>query len=111
MTKLAPKRERRAFVVRAVKLLLNLGAEQGSDDRFHLDTVAGRLTLHVTENERSGLDTDFTRFDDPETAYRFVPCNQYSGKWNHHYFDGWTAETALANFTQEIQRVLAKSAK
>ncbi len=110
MRRLAPKRERQRFVARAVKLLLDLGAEQ-EHDRIYLQTRAGRLMLHVTENAEIGLATVFTRFDSPEAGRQLVDCNQYSGKWNHHYFSGWTAETALADFTRNLDLVLETGSK
>ena len=93
------KKQGQRFLSRVKKLLLDLGAEQ-SDDRFMLKTRAGRLSLRPTE------DTVFTRFDDPKAARQFVGCNPFSGKWNHHYFNGWTAETALDDFSCQLQRVL-----
>jgi hypothetical protein len=53
-----------------------------------------------------GLGTVFTRFDDPKTARQLVDCNRFSGKWNHHYFDGWTVETAINDLSVWLKKVL-----
>lgn len=88
------KKEGQRFITKVRELLLSLRAEQ-REDRFALQTKAGRLTLRPTENMTEGLGTVFGRFDDPEAARQLVDCNPYSGKWNHHYFNGWTVETAI----------------
>jgi len=100
------KKERQRFVAKAKALLLDLGAEQ-HEDRFTLQTKAGKLTLHPCENETIGLGTVFSRFDDPQAARQLVDCNPFSGKWNHHYFDGWTVETALDDLSAQMRRVMA----
>lgn len=99
------KKERERFVTKVNELLLNLGAEQ-QEDRFVLQTRAGGLTLHPTENTTEGLGTVFTRFDDPQAARQLVDCNPYSGKWNHHYFGGWTVETATDDLSAQLKKVL-----
>jgi hypothetical protein len=99
------KRERQRFVKEAKALLLSLGADPKGDD-FVLQTKAGTLTLHATENRLDGVGTVFTRFDDPKAARQFVDCNPFSGKWNHHYFDGWTVESALSDLKYQLGKVL-----
>ena len=107
-----PKRKPRdiqQFLARVIELLQSLGAvETDSTYRFTLETKAGRLTLHPDPNDTMGIGTVFTRFDDPQRAVALLgqSVNQYSGKWNHHYFDGWTVETALADFEFQLRRVL-----
>ena len=100
------KKQRQLFLSKVTALLLSLGAEQ-SDDHFTLQTKAGKLTLHPDENKTVGPGTVFTRFDDPQAARQFVDCNPFSGKWNHHYFDGWDVETAVTDFTYWLGKVLA----
>ena len=99
------KKDRERFVAKAKALLLDLGAEQ-SGDGFILQTKAGKLTLHPSKNETIGLGTVFTRFDDPQAARQLVDCNPFSGKWNFHYFDGWTVETAIDDLSAQLRTVL-----
>ena len=102
------RKERQRFVKKAIALLLSLGARQddGEPYRFTLETKAGCLRLHPDEHRITGLGTVFTRFDDPQAARQLVECNPYSGKWNFHFFDGWTVETALADLTYRLRKVL-----
>jgi hypothetical protein len=99
------KKDRERFLATVIALLLNLGA-QHHDDHFVLQTKAGRLTLYPNVYGSNELGTVFARFDDPKAARQIVECNPYSGKWNHHYFDGWTVETATDDFTARLRRVL-----
>lgn len=103
------KKQRQQFVTKATALLLSLGAEQdgGETYRFTLQTKAGRLRLHPDENETIGLGTMFCCFDNPQAARQLVGCNPFSGKWNFHYFDGWTVETAITDLTYWLGKVLA----
>ena len=102
------KTERQRFVKKVVELLLSLGAEPdgGETYRFTLQTKAGRLRLHPDEDQSTGLGTVFTCFDNPQAARQLVDCNRFSGKWNHHYFDGWDTDTALADFSGSLGKVL-----
>ena len=103
------KKQRNIFLAQAVKLLLDLGAQQDGGEtlyRFTLQTKAGRLRLHPDADQHEGPGTVYTCFDDVEAARQFVDCNRFSGKWNHHYFDGWTVETALAEFSARLRLVL-----
>lgn len=100
------KKQRQLFVAKAKALLLDLGAKQRGDD-FTLQTKAGKLILHPDENDTIGLGTVFTRFDDPQAARQLVDCNRFSGKWNFHYFDGWTVETAMDDLSDQLKGVLA----
>ena len=83
------------------------GGEAGGEDRFTLQTKAGKLLLHPDENDTIGLGTVFTCFDDPQAARQLVDCNRFSGKWNFHYFDGWTVETAMDDLSAQLKGVLA----
>jgi hypothetical protein len=105
-TALAPKKQRQQFIVRVTAMLLDLGAEP-LDYEFVLQTKAGRLKLHPTENHAEGLGTVFTRFDNPEVARQLVNCNPFSGKWNFHFFDGWTVDAAIQELAFQLNKVLA----
>lgn len=101
MRTLSRKKQQQLFLAQAVKLLLDLGAKQdgGETYRFTLETKAGRLRLHPDANQREGPGTVFTCFDEPALARDFVDCNRFSGKWNFHYFDNWTVEAAIRDFS------------
>ena len=99
------KKQRQVFFTKAKELLLSLGATQKGDD-FTLQTKAGTLTIHPNSNDTIGLGTVFARFDDPHAARQLVDCNRFSGKWNHHYFDGWTVETAINDLSVQLKKVL-----
>ena len=103
------KRDRQRFVREVTQLLLRLGAKQDGSEacRFTLQTKAGVLRVHPEENRTSGPGTLFTRFDDPQAARQLVDCNRFSGKWNQHYFDGWSVETAVADLAFQLNKVLA----
>jgi hypothetical protein len=105
-TKLAPKKLRQQFITKVTALLLGLGAEP-LDYEFVLHTKGGRLKLHPTDNMVEGLGTVFTRFDDPRAAMQLVACNPHSGKWNFHFFDGWTVEAAIQELAFQLNTVLA----
>jgi hypothetical protein len=99
------KGQRELFLARAKELLLRLAARQEGDE-FVLETRAGRLTLYPVENREEVLGTVFGRFDDPEKARQLVDCNRFSGKWNCHYFEGWTVETAIDDLAARLRKVL-----
>lgn len=101
------KRDRQRFVRQCNELIARLGGVS-SDGMYQweLATRYGQLRLTVRENRFEGPGTVFTRFDDPSTARRHLDCNPYSGKWNHHYFDGWTVEAAVADFEYRLKSVL-----
>ena len=103
---LAPKKQRQLFLTKVQALLLGLGAVQ-HDEEFILQTKIGSLTLSASENTVEGLGSVFGRFDDPTLARSLVDCNPYSGKWNHHYFSGWTVEMAIVEFSFHVQALLA----
>lgn len=107
-TKLAPKKQRQLFTAKVIQLLLDAGAKQDGGEVYPLtiQTKAGRLLLHVTENMTEGLGTVFACFDDPQAARKLVGCNPFSGKWNHHFFAGWCVESALNELAYQLQKVL-----
>src|SRR5271165_3088307 len=104
-TKRAPKKHRQQFIARVAAMLIGLGAES-LDYEFVLQTKVGRLKLHPTQNMTEGLGTVFTRFDDPQAARQLVACNPHSGKWNFHFFDGWTVEAAIQELAFQLNKVL-----
>jgi hypothetical protein len=95
------------FIQKAKALLLSLGAKQHDND-FVLQTKAGRLTLRLVSTDTTGLGSVFARFDDPQRAGRMVNCNRLSGRWNHHYVDGWTVETAIDGLSSRLKMVLGR---
>jgi len=106
---LALKKQRRLFLAQATKLLLDLGAQRdgGETYEFTLPTKAGLLRLHPEEDRLDGLGTVFACFDDLQAAQKLVNCNRFSGKWNHHYFEGWAAEVAIDDLSAQLRTVLA----
>ena len=101
------KRDRERFVKRCNEVIASLGGTRSDGIyQWELATRYGSLGLSVSENRFEGPGTVFTRFDDPKAARRHTNCNPHSGKWNHHYFDGWTVETALADFEYRVRSVL-----
>ena len=99
------KAQQESFLEKVRELLLLLSARQEGDE-FVLQTRAGRLRLHPDSHDDDGLGTVFGRFDDPEAARQIVDCNPFSGKWNHHYFQGWTVETAIDDLAARLRKVL-----
>ena len=65
------KKERERFLKKATQLIVSFGAELHGDDEFILQTKAGKLTLHPTQNaDTDGPGTVFARFDNPKAARR-----------------------------------------
>jgi hypothetical protein len=100
------KKQRQLFLAKVTELLLSLGATQNVNE-FTLQTKAGKLTLFPTPNSIKGLGIVFTRFADPKAAHQFVPCNPYSGKWNHFFFEKQTVESAIEELEFQLKKVLA----
>ncbi len=93
------KRDRERWAKQATALLVRLGA-QWVDHHYLLamETRAGLLRLIVEQHDGrkpGGPGTVYARFEDPKRATEYVVCNPFSGKWNHHYFDGWTVEASI----------------
>lgn len=105
-TKVVPKKQRQRFVTKVAAMLLDLGAEP-RDFEFALQTKVGLLKLHPSEDHVGGLGTIFTRFDDPQAAKELVNCNPFSGKWNFHFFAGWSVEAAIEELACQLKTVLA----
>ncbi len=107
----ATKKTKRAFQDGARKILESLGATLAPGEfplhGWRLETRFGGLGLTIDPGfSGSGPGTVFTRFDDPARARKGVSCNQYTGKWNHHYFTGVTLETALEDLEGQLCSVL-----
>jgi hypothetical protein len=102
---MARKKQRQRFVREVKALLLSLGAVQ-SDDRFTLQTKAGKMTLYLDEHETFGLGSLYTRFDDPKAASEIVACNWFSGKWNHCFPDAWDVDTAIVDLKYWLRKVM-----
>jgi hypothetical protein len=62
-------------------------------------------SVHPDSNDTIGPGTIFTRFDDPHAAVQLADSNRFSGKWNFHYFDDWTAETAIDDLSVRLKTV------
>jgi hypothetical protein len=107
MRKNLTQKHRDIFLAQIRTLLLSLGAEQKGDD-FLLQTKAGNLTVHPDPHETEGLGTVFARFDDSKAAIQLVGCNKFSGKWNFSYFCGWTVQTAVEDYRNQLRKVLAQ---
>lgn len=72
-----------------------------------LPTAAG--PLHVAFDEGVGLTYVFGRFEDVGRARSLLPhrfgvdrLNPFSGKWNFYFDRTWTAATAFARWTAEL---------
>ena len=102
------QRNRRLFVQRCTALIADLGGvhSEGGLYEWELPTNFGRLCLSVVENTTSASVTVLTRFVDAKAAHPQTACNPYSGKWNHHYFDGWMVDAAVIDFERCLRSVL-----
>lgn len=113
MTRRVSKRAQEQFRQRAAEVIRRVGGAELPDEdggyRFHLDTKYGLLRLHVSEHDQhDGPGTVFTYFENA-TAASAVESNRFSGKWNFHYFSGWTVEAALSDLERNLGRVLPTS--
>ena len=103
------KQERQRFVKKVTQLLLDMGASKTGARFTPSRCRPGQVVCCSIPMRTSfdGLGTLYTCFDDPQAARQLVDCNRFSGKWNHHFFDGWTVETALHDLSVQLRRVLA----
>jgi hypothetical protein len=107
------KRIQEQFRRGAAEVIRHIGGTELPDEnsgyRFHLDTKYGLLRLHVDEHDQhEGPGTVFACFENA-TAASTIVSNRFSGKWNLHYFDGWTVEAALKDLEAKLRRVLPTS--
>jgi hypothetical protein len=78
-------------------------------NKFSLDTICGELHVIVYDGWIA------CRFQDVARAKQSLPIglqavlNPFSGKWNHHYLDGWTAKDAAKDFHDTISRILPQT--
>ena len=106
------KRDREKWLKRVGALIEELGGTPhgtGYDLSYQIDTRAGRLDLRIDSHlERdSGPGTVFSRFDDHKRAQALgIDCNQYSGKWNHHYFRGWGMDDSLKDLRFHLEGIM-----
>jgi hypothetical protein len=76
--------------------------------KFSLETICGELHLIVYDGWIA------CRFQDIDRAKHELPTdlhaalNPYSGKWNHHYLDGWNLRDAVQDFHDMISRILPR---
>lgn len=82
------KADRLAFTKGAQELIERFGAVRNASEfplyEYSLQTRAGVLQITVYDSDVS-LGWVACRFDDPKQARQFVDCNQFTGKWNHHF--------------------------
>ena len=101
------KRDQKQFRIQANILIESLGAKPVDEwYPWRLETKAGPLSIRVDEEVASVIGTVYARFDSPLDGKELVDCNPHSGKWNRHYFDGWTVESALADLEFWLRKVL-----
>lgn len=75
-------------------------------ERWELNTPIG--LLDITPSTIGTGFTVFCRWDDAKKALDAgFPCNPYSGKDNHHYLSGESAETSAAAFGMWLGRAKA----
>ena len=104
------KSERERFLAGVRKVLTDCGATHtpGGYYEYALTTIYGPLGLSLSDSQTGGPGAVFARFDDPARAEP-THCNPYTGKWNHHYFDGWTVDAALADFARSIAALMRQN--
>ena len=75
-------------------------------NKFSLDTICGELHIIVYDGWIA------CRFQDVDLAKQNLPIalqsilNPFSGKWNHHYLDGWTPRGCRQRLSRAISRIL-----
>ncbi|MHC4299603.1 MAG: hypothetical protein ACYS7Y_20175 [Planctomycetota bacterium] len=102
------KRDRAKFVKGATDLIEKYGGVPGGFYDWEMETKYGKLYLRIDNSWSSatvGPGTVFTRFDEPKRASQDIPCNEFSGKWNHHYFRHWTVQQALTDLEYQLRKV------
>jgi hypothetical protein len=94
------KRDRERFERQIFALLEEKGATRTPDQVYdwELPTSLGILRIRAYAHDccRMGPGNVMCRFDEPKRAKEVVDCNPYSGKWNHHFTQAWTAKEAVA---------------
>ena len=73
---------------------------------WDLDTPQGLVafTVYLDSDNKKWLGWIAGRFQNVEACKSFG-ANPCSGKWNHHYFENWTPESAAAHFQLQLSRL------
>jgi hypothetical protein len=112
-------RRRQQFEADATSLLKHLGAVEFPRDlpwpQFTLETSAGLLRISIHTGLGLFSDSSWpwiaTRFDDVARAREILGAddklNPWSGKWNRHYWRGWTDDFApgLEWLERDLKRI------
>ena len=101
------KSERDKFAKGVIAFLESLGAKPTADGwyQYTLETPLGKLLFSLSDNTTGGPGSVMCRFDEPDRAIA-LGCNPYTGKWNRHYFDGWTTDAAMADFSRAMSALM-----
>lgn len=121
MARMMAKAKRKKFVNDVRDYLLSIGAVMTKnnpndehnihdglpDYEFTYNSKYGELRLHVLPRTsgQAGPGDVMTRFHFAKMANPHTGCNPFSGKWNHHYFDGYSEKSALDAFKASMERV------
>lgn len=102
------------YANRLAQILEELGCKPTEDGlyRYYIETRAGRLLVDVYPNLVDSGGMVLTRFQDVERAVELLGSNlygsgvnEYTGKWNFHFFDV-KVEEAEAALRRAFARVL-----
>jgi len=80
---MATKKQSQEFLTRMNKAIEELGGVKTEKNNYILDTIAGELEIHVSEDSQYCF-TVFCKFKDVARAKEKFNCNPYSGKYNIH---------------------------
>jgi len=99
-----PDRERLGALV--IEYLSGIGETLPHPTRgveFVVDTIAGKLVVHYD----TSFGTIFSKFQTPNSRMP-SDANPNSGKWNFHYDDKDTADSAFQVFQYHLNRILGR---
>jgi len=109
------KLEQQNFGIQIEALFEQLGAVK-STERYGLtmQTKVGPYHVNIYPGDsKTELGWVAGRFDNILAAQQLLGKGMYdpgsvglSGKWNHHFFEGWTAEMAVAEMKRQLQKIL-----
>ena len=109
--KLKLQEQFRQDVIDAITASGGVPCEGGCYD-WTMPTRYGTLGLSVSKFPTEfGVGTVFTRFENHELAEPHTGCSHYSGKWNFHYLDVWTPDTAVLDLEWQLRKVLGLPAE
>ena len=105
------KANRQRFCLKVADYLKERGAWVGRSElpeceTFLIETIAGQLAL--TPCPGFSIATVFGRFADIDRAKELVACNPFTGKWNHHFPEGYLVQDALDEFKRNLEELLPK---